>query len=1237
MSFQQAKHTGILLLLLIGSFFFLTFSEHQIAGNREDQLKSAYFTLQRTVVEKQLEFLQTYQQFLSDTANITRKWSELYQHSIRKNIAVFIYAENEPILWTDNSVHPQWIETGRDTFSLQQSNNAYQLTYQVKRGHLMFVMHYVLKTNYGFRNQYIQNHFGHELSHFKDGVISQVNMENTVPITSISGQPLFYIQLFSFAQHTSWWLIAMISLTIIGMVVCIHRLLREFIHSHTVVVLLLFFGFWVSMRWLNTFYHIPDFIYQMKLFNPVVYASSAWLPSLGDLWLDSMLILWLLVAMESGKKHRKRFSPTQRVILLITWFILSVLAAHLSIASIKSLIIDSQISFDISNILVNDQFIYICLFTIVIQLLSVYFIVRKFSRCLHPFVRHHRFKLLLLFVFGLACYVTIASQFVQITPFQLLVTMMLFMMFAGFKMFFLHQNRFQQYLIVIFIISFISALGIHHWVERREMENRKLFAISLISQNDITTDYFLRNVEKKLESDPYVLNYFQNPLITKSQFEKRIRQIYFTGYLSKYEVNVFDYNSDGFHTRLRNSLSYLQINTLYKEQSLETINRHFRYMRNSAEVKGYIARFIIRHKGEIQGILFILLKPKLIQDENRFDDLLIEGFRSNKKKSYNYSYAVYKDKFLIHQSGNYPYRTNNTWGETDHAFRSFDENGYDHLMITDAQPLTVVVSKHRESILEILSLFSFLFTSCTILLILVLFTHVALNAYSFTKLSRVYQWMIKPFRFVFNKLLLIRKPETLFIRTRIQTSIIFILFLTLLFTSFFTINFITRQYNDRQTERLMKKLRNIVLTVENENIHNFDWDNSNELEAFINQLADFYDTDINIYDKKGLMKASSISKIYDEGIINRLMSPMAFYHLNLLRESQFTQDENIAALRFQAAYAPVFKNKKEVLGYIQLPYFSQKADLLEEIASIVVGFINLYVLLFLLIGMLAYLISRNISSPLIRIQQKLAQTVLIGKNEPIEWQRDDEIGELVTQYNAMIAQLEASALRLAETEREGAWREIARQVAHEIKNPLTPMKLSIQHLQRAYKNNDPDIASKIDRTANLLITQIDTLSDLASEFSSYAKMPMPVNEWIDASEIVSHIRDLYSLHESLEIDLQTDNDCTMYFDPNYLNRIVGNLVKNAIQAVPEHQKGRISLEVRKDNEFIRIRVKDNGKGMNPEEADKIFTPYFSTKISGLGLGLPIVKSMVESGKGHITFYSHPGEGTTFEVTLPVKG
>jgi signal transduction histidine kinase len=484
------------------------------------------------------------------------------------------------------------------------------------------------------------------------------------------------------------------------------------------------------------------------------------------------------------------------------------------------------------------------------------------------------------------------------------------------------------------------------------------------------------------------------------------------------------------------------------------------------------------------------------------------------------------------------------------------------------------------------------------------------------------------------KLLMMEHHQIILIRTRIQSSIVFIVFISLVFSSYFTIQFTTDKYNLRQTDRLMKKLKSIVMNVQNERIISRPYFNSNEIEAFINQIADFYDTDINLFNIKGKLIASSTGKLYDEHIISKRMHPLAYFHLTYLRESQYSQNEKIGSLTFQTAYAPIFNSRNEVIGYLQLPYFSKQFDLIGEISSVVIGFINLYVLLFIIIVLIAYLVSRNISYPLTLIQQNLAKMALGKSNEPIVWKRDDEIGELVKQYNSMIMQLDESARKLAETERQGAWREIARQIAHEIKNPLTPMKLSIQHLQRAYANQDANIGDKIKRTSELLITQIEVLSELANEFSSFAKMPTPSYEEINVYQSLRQLVDLYSQGNEHNIQLHCNKHISIQFDSGYFNRIMTNLLKNAIQAMPENKQGEILIDVIDGNEVVRIYVKDNGTGMSEEQAANIFVPYFSTKISGMGLGLPIVKNMIESGGGSISFTTQQSVGTEFCITLP---
>jgi len=269
------------------------------------------------------------------------------------------------------------------------------------------------------------------------------------------------------------------------------------------------------------------------------------------------------------------------------------------------------------------------------------------------------------------------------------------------------------------------------------------------------------------------------------------------------------------------------------------------------------------------------------------------------------------------------------------------------------------------------------------------------------------------------------------------------------------------------------------------------------------------------------------------------------------------------------------------------------------------------------------------------IQEKLSNIRLGRKNELIEYRQQDEIGELVKEYNRMVDELAVSAEKLARSERESAWREMAKQVAHEIKNPLTPMKLSIQHLQKAWEEKSPQLPEIFQRIAKTLVEQIDTLSTIATEFSHFAQMPRAKKENIDLNEVLKSTIDLFKELPGISIIFSEDEKKKFVFaDKEQLIRLFSNLLKNASQAIPSEKPGVILVSIRSDaNNFI-ISIKDNGTGISNPQLDKIFTPNFTTKSGGMGLGLSIAKSIVESSGGSVWFETATGEGTTFFISLP---
>jgi two-component system nitrogen regulation sensor histidine kinase NtrY len=402
----------------------------------------------------------------------------------------------------------------------------------------------------------------------------------------------------------------------------------------------------------------------------------------------------------------------------------------------------------------------------------------------------------------------------------------------------------------------------------------------------------------------------------------------------------------------------------------------------------------------------------------------------------------------------------------------------------------------------------------------------------------------------------------------------------------------------------------------------------------IHELSDIHSLQINIYSLKGkLLKSSKASFSIDT-----VAPPIPNYVLGLIQSSidkRYVDVKTIDDKKYRASFSQIKDLKFKPLGILNLPYIQDDGFYERELRNFLIRLGQVYSFMLLIAFGLAYFLSSYITKSLKSISMKIISTTLNKKNEKIE--TDDssrEVSLLIDAYNGMVDKLEESALLLAQSEREQAWREMAKQVAHEIKNPLTPMRLTVQSFERKFDANDPEIKQKIKDYSETLIQQIDTMSSVASAFSNFASMPAQQNETLNVVSVIELALEIFNENfVSFEAD---EKEIITLMDRTQLIRVITNLVKNAIQAIPDEQlEKQVTVRVKKELHAVLIQVLDNGKGIEGQNIPRIFEPKFTTKSSGMGLGLGIIKNIIENYKGTITFESEIGKGTTFTVTLPL--
>lgn len=471
------------------------------------------------------------------------------------------------------------------------------------------------------------------------------------------------------------------------------------------------------------------------------------------------------------------------------------------------------------------------------------------------------------------------------------------------------------------------------------------------------------------------------------------------------------------------------------------------------------------------------------------------------------------------------------------------------------------------------------------------------------------------------------------LRTKFSYLIVSLLSLNALVVFLISIGHVKQRYAAQQEQQLRQKTTYIQHALQEIYFWNVNLGpaQSAGMNIDLRDLSFAYQSDIHVYDMSGNLVGSSAIDLFDKGLRSRHIDPHAFFESdpNILRQ------EDIGDLHYLSSYTAFFNGNYVQIGYINVPLFLSQDALNAEVDAFIAKLLPTALLVILISFLLGLAVTRTLTRPLSELADKMRHFKIGQQGNRLDYDKSDEIGQLVVRYNQMVDELESATERLAKSERETAWRTMARQIAHEINNPLTPMKLTIQQLQRTKKMGDARFDDYFDKSTHLLIEQIDNLSHIAASFSTFAKMPEVVPEKVNIAERLYSVIELFRNNNSQVpiryVGPQTGVEAMA--DKEQIGQVFNNLIKNALQAIENKKEGDIIVLLKDLPTQVEISVSDNGCGIPPEIQDKVFRPNFTTKSTGMGLGLAISKNIITGSGGSIRFETSP-QGTTFYILLP---
>jgi len=1139
-----------------------------------------------------------------------------------EQVTVCVFKSDTLIYWSDNNIQmvPDLPSNNFDQNVLYLSNGWFELRKIIDHDFTIFGF-IKIKMIYPYENEHLSNSFAGFLN-----IPDEIRIQSNPLINNIHNGEGEYLFSLDFSTHstipksleTMLSLLFILSyLLFISSVYYGYKLIGCYFKNRTLLLLGLIADILI-IRFLLLYFNFPDYIDHAELFYPEFYASSFWSPSLGDLFLNLgtlFTIGYSLFHFVRIDKIHDHLSIKQRFVVSNLFIVFISAGFYLLTISLQDIVINSNISFNLADI-TSISFFSIAGF-LCFGLYLFIFVLFAYKPALFIFSAiESRTNLLLLFLLYGALFL---AGFYVYLDFKVQNWLFLILFFTIIWYIFSQKGKnilFSSTVLLIMLFSMFSTFSLNQSVNQKERANRSILADKLLNQIDPILEYKFSSAARQIQTDSVLHSMLEKfPFEDFSSLNNTIDYIfqkYFSSFSAHSEVwltlcdstGLLDLQPEGVY---ENCFEYFSMAIDDYGKSTEFKNLFFiDNIRNEDNYLGIIE--FTNSKNELR--LFVEIFNKYIHRGIGYPELLVDKKDETGIKLSEYSYCRYENGIQFNQYGSFIYALNlihyNLPGYSTHFF---NRDGYNHLLYAPDRENAILVSTKNPGLIDLIAPFSYIsiFLGMMTLVFYVLFR--GIGNFKFDQVG-------------FKK--------------RLQFSITVIIVVSFLFVGVGSLFYIITLNRNKNISILQEKSNSVLIELKHK-LEDKD-ELPKEMESYLSNLlvkfSQVFFTDINLYDPEGQLLATSRHEVFRKGLVSKMVNSTAFLNMHNLDKSLFIHEEKIGEYAYLSAYMP-FRNKaSKMIAYLNLPYFAKQDELTNEISTFLVAFINVYVILIAISIYLALVISNYITKPIELIREKIGKLKLGKTVEKIEWKRQDEIGSLVAEYNRMVDELEQSAALLARSERESAWREMAKQIAHEIKNPLTPMKLSVQYLQKAWDEKAPDWDERLKRFSNTLIEQINSLSIIASEFSDFAKMPRSNFQHIDLADIITNAIGIFKSSSHINFEFTPGNKYYVFADKEQLLRVFNNLIKNSIQAIPVPEEGLIKIVLSSDNTNHYIHFEDNGKGIPIAMQEKIFYPSFTTKSGGMGLGLAMAKNIIENSSGTISFESKEAVGSTFVISLP---